>query len=295
MAKTSIYKTDEGRKRILAFYEDLLLQGKETFFYHSIETSLGSTFIMETGRKESPAILLLHGSGTNSAMWLADIPVLSDHFRVLAIDIIGECGKSSENRPAYKRELYAGWIREITENLGLHKVSIVGCSLGGWIALSFGIMFPEKTEKLILLATAGIVPVKTHMLFWILITSLLGDRGFKRINKRIFGDLEIDPQALLFASLVQEHFIPRAEALPLFDDRSLRSIQSSTLFIGGAGDCFYDSNKTAFRLRKNLDCVQCCVLDNWGHVLTQQSNRILNFLLEPYHEDKFFRNAASVH
>jgi pimeloyl-ACP methyl ester carboxylesterase len=55
-----------------------------------IPTHEGETFVVASGRKDAPPLLLFHGSGTNSAIWMDDIASWAEHFRVDAVDVIGE-------------------------------------------------------------------------------------------------------------------------------------------------------------------------------------------------------------
>ncbi|MCG8309054.1 MAG: alpha/beta hydrolase [Cytophagales bacterium] len=251
---------------------------------YMVETIFGKTFVIESGSKTAPAIVLLHGTGSNSAMWIADAKELSAKYHVFAIDIIGECGRSSENRPDFKNNHYSNWLSEILENLKLKHVSIIGCSLGAWIALDFSIKHPEKVKKLVLLATAGVTQVKASTIFWIIVTSITGKWGFNKLNKMVYGNLEIDKQVLEFASLIKEHFKPRTEVLPVFTDDQLKQIQASTLFIGGENDCFYNSQKTAMRLYGSIEKFKYLVLKNTGHVLVNQTAGIVQFLNEEPNE-----------
>ncbi|MCG8700709.1 MAG: alpha/beta hydrolase [Bacteroidales bacterium] len=278
MAKTSIYKTEKGKAQVQNFYEELLSDWHQPSNEILLETKYGTTFILESGIKEAPAIILLHGSGSNLAMWKADVMELSKTFHVFAVDIIGECGKSSENRPTFKNGNYLGWMNEILDKLDLKKVSVIGCSLGGWIALDFAINHPKKIDKLVLIATAGITQVKTKTILWIIVTSMFGNWGFKQLNKMVYGNLSIDSKAMEFASLIKKHFKPRTEVLPIVTDRLLQKIKAKTLFIGGENDCFYNSHKTSNRLKENLYDVKCVVLRNTGHVLLDQTKTLVQFL-----------------
>jgi pimeloyl-ACP methyl ester carboxylesterase len=278
MAKTSIFKTVKGKKQVLSYYETLLSQWYQPSKLFTLETTFGETFIIESGREDAPAILLLHGSGSNSAMWIADVKELSETFHVFAIDIIGECGKSSENRPAFKNDNYSNWIFEIIEKLALYRVTIIGCSLGGWIAIDFSIKHPERIEKIVLMSTAGITQVKLKTIFWIIITSMMGSWGFNKLNKMVYGNLSIDNKALEFASLVKMNYKPRTDVLPVLTNETLQKIKASTLFIGGEDDCFYNSQKTAARLKDNMSSIKCLILKDTGHVLTNQTENILQFL-----------------
>ena len=275
---TSIYKTDEGKRQVISFYENLLEHWQQPSKQLILETNFGDTFIIESGTNNTESVLLLHGSGSNLAMWIADVKELSQYYHVFAIDIIGECGKSSENRPSFKSDSYSDWLSDLIHKLGLNKVTLVGCSLGGWIAMDFAIKYPEKIEKLVLMATAGVLKVKTKTIFWIILTSFLGRWGFNKLNKLVYGNLEIDDKALEFASLIKDNYKPRTDVLPVFEDDTLQKLEIPTLFIGGENDCFYNSGKAASRLNARLKNVQCLVLEKTGHVLINQVDKIVQFL-----------------
>jgi len=277
MAKKSIYKSAKGKEQILQFYDEFLEGWTKPSRQFHTETKFGQTFIIESGDKSKPSLLLLHGAGSNSAMWMADIELLSEKYHIYAIDILGECGKSAENRLNFKQEDYSNWLAEIFEILNLKTTSIISCSLGGWIALDFSIKYPNKVGKLVLLATAGITQVKLSAIFWITITSIAGNWGFRKLNKMVYGNLKIDVRALKFASLVKMHFKPRTDALPIFTNAQLEKIRASVLFIGGENDCFYNSRKTALRLSAQTKA-KYFILENTGHVLISQTNRIIQFL-----------------
>ena len=98
------------------------------------------------------------------------------------------------------------------------------------------------------------------------------------MNKLVYSNLEIDEKVLEFASLIKKHYVPRTDVLPVLQDESLQKINGPTLFIGGKNDCFYDSQKTASRLNNNLENVHCIVLEKTGHVLTNQTDKISQFL-----------------
>ncbi len=275
---TSIYKTTDGKKQVLSFYENILSNWHKPSNQLNISTSLGNTFILESGMENKECILLLHGSGSTSGMWMADVKELSKHYHVFAIDIIGECGKSAESRPSFKSDSYSNWLYEIIAKLSLNKVSLIACSLGGWIAMDFAIKYPTMVDKLVLLASAGLVQIKAKTLFYIIITSMLGSWGFNKLNKLVYGNLDIDKTALKFASLIKQHYKPRTDALPIISDVNLKKINATTLYIGGENDCFYDSKKAAYRLNSNMKYIKCFVLEDTGHVLLNNTSMIMQFL-----------------
>ena len=90
MKQPSIYKTDPGKKAIQKFYEALLEDWpKQNKSFHLI-TSYGSTFVIENGNAEKPVIVLLHGTGSNAAMYKGEAEEYAKDYHVYSIDIIGE-------------------------------------------------------------------------------------------------------------------------------------------------------------------------------------------------------------
>lgn len=278
MATRAIFKSETGKQEIHRFYQNLLDQWKvETESYY-IETSLGKTFLISAGDCQAPPLLLLHGSGSSSAMWSGDISVFAQHFNVYAIDIPGECGFSSEARPKFQNNIYANWLLEIIDSLTFNSVCLGGCSLGGWIALETAILYPKKISKLFLNASAGLTNIKSWMLFWVILASFMGNAGFRKLNRIVYGGLEVDQQALEFASLLKQHYKPRTDVLPIFSDHELQRIKASVFFFGGENDCFYDTQKSAVRVENHIQKSKSEVLSDTGHVVTGVTPQIIEFL-----------------
>ena len=139
-------------------------------------------------------------------------------------------------------------------------------------------------EKLVLIATAGITPIKISTIFWIMITSVAGNWGFKKMNKMVYGNLILDKQTQQFIQLVKSFFIPRTNVLPIFSNKQLQKINKPIFFIGGENDCFYNSYKTSERLKRNIKIVECKIHKNTGHVIIDSSNEIIQFLESFPHE-----------
>src|SRR5947208_9885252 len=100
-----------------------------------VPTREGHTFVVASGDRHAPPLVLLHGSGANSASWISDVSEWSQRFRVYAVDMIGEPGLSAPARPPFASEAYANWLDDVWKGLGLTAASVAGVSLGGWLAL----------------------------------------------------------------------------------------------------------------------------------------------------------------
>ena len=141
MSIKSIFKSTFGKEEILNYYDEVLNKYSDNNKQYYIETRYGKTFVIESGEKTAPPLILLHGSGMSSFMWLKDLKEYSKKYRVFAIDILGEPGKSDDNRLSLAGDEHSQWILDIYDSLNIKKANIVGISLGAWIALKFALSY----------------------------------------------------------------------------------------------------------------------------------------------------------
>jgi pimeloyl-ACP methyl ester carboxylesterase len=102
-----------------------------------------------------PAILLIHGIGDNSTTWSSVQSTLAQRFTVIAPDLLGH-GKSDKPRADYSVAAYANGMRDLLSVLGLERVTVIGHSLGGGVAMQFAYQFPQLVDRLILVGAGGV-------------------------------------------------------------------------------------------------------------------------------------------
>lgn len=102
-----------------------------------------------------PVLLLLHGLGCDSSTWDRVAGPLAEHFTVIAPDLLGH-GDSDKPDADYSLGGYANGMRDLLTVLGIDKATIVGHSFGGGVAMQFAYQFPERTERIVLVATGGL-------------------------------------------------------------------------------------------------------------------------------------------
>ncbi len=93
----------------------------------------------------------------SSATWEKVIPRLCESNAVFAPDLLGH-GESAKPPGDYSLGAYANLLRDLLETQGVHRSTLVGHSLGGGVAMQFAYQFPERCERLVLVATGGIGP-----------------------------------------------------------------------------------------------------------------------------------------
>lgn len=102
-----------------------------------------------------PVLLLLHGIGCDHRTWDAVIDDLARDHTVIAPDLLGH-GASDKPRADYTLGGYANGMRDLLAVLGIERVTVVGHSFGGGIAMQFAYQFPERTERIVLVASGGL-------------------------------------------------------------------------------------------------------------------------------------------
>ncbi|MCM0619408.1 alpha/beta fold hydrolase [Nocardioides bruguierae] len=112
---------------------------------------------------QGPALVLLHGLGCDHTTWSPVIARLAEHFTVIAPDLLGH-GASDKPRADYSVGGYANGMRDLLTVLGIDKATVVGHSFGGGVAMQFAYQFPERTERLVLVASGGLGPEVTPVI-----------------------------------------------------------------------------------------------------------------------------------
>ena len=102
-----------------------------------------------------PALLLLHGIANSSETWERVAPLLSEHFTLIAPDLMGH-GESATPRGDYSLGAHASGARDIATALGHERMTVLGHSLGGGIAMQFAYQFPERVERMVLVSSGGL-------------------------------------------------------------------------------------------------------------------------------------------
>src|SRR5688500_3657374 len=93
-----------------------------------------------------PALLLLHGITNSSETWERVSWLLSDRFTLIAPDLLGH-GESATPRGDYSLGAHASGARDVANALGHDRVTVIGHSLGGGIAMQFAYQFPRSEER----------------------------------------------------------------------------------------------------------------------------------------------------
>lgn len=239
--------------------------------------------MISSGAETSPPLVLLHGSAANSASWMGDVGHLAKQYRVHAIDVIGEPGLSAPMRPAMHSDNFARWLDDVLDALGIQQASLVGMSLGGWIALDYAVRRPQRARSLVVISLPGIGRQKVGILLKIAFFKRCGDWGTRKLREAILGRPagDVSPAARKFGEfieLIHRNFRPRMQKIPTFSDEALSKLQMPILAIVGEKDALIDQAETRARLQKASKLAEVRYLDGVGHLILGQTAAVSEFV-----------------
>ena len=283
---SSLYRSESGAQMIAQRYRELLEHWPKPNRQFHVPTRHGETFVVSCGADDAPPLLLLHGAGSNSAMWISDAAAWVNRFKLYAVDVIGEPGFSADSRPPLSSDAYALWLNDVLRALRVERFSMVGISLGGWLALDYATRQPAQVERLVLLVPAGVGRQRWAAMLEILPLLMMGDWGRKRAMQIVIGPGSADSTDgreiyMDFMALVQRHFRSRMEQLPIFSDAALARLTMPLLAVLGGRDVLLDSAETKARLERNVARVEVRYLPDLGHGVFGERAAILEFLSRP--------------
>jgi pimeloyl-ACP methyl ester carboxylesterase len=110
-----------------------------------------------------PAVLFIHGLISDHRTWDTEVERLAKTHRVIAPDLPGH-GESAKLSGDYSLGAHAAALRDLLDILGIDRVTVVGHSLGGGIAMQLAYLFPERVNGMVLVSSGGLGPDLNHAL-----------------------------------------------------------------------------------------------------------------------------------
>jgi len=275
---TGIYKSSAGRDAVHLLYRQALAHWPVPRTETTVATREGDTFVVASGDASAPPLILFHGSGANSSTWIGDVAALARNHRVYAVDMIGEPGFSAETRPPLASDAHAAWLDDVWTGLRLTRASIVGISLGGWLAIDYAVRRPGRVRSLSLISPSGIGRQNSALLMKAAILLQLGEWGRRRALRLVTGSEQVPQQVTEFVLAIFRHFRPRIERLPLRTDEELAALAIPVQLILGRTDRMLRSTETRERMERQVKDLHLTWLEDDGHILGGQAPRLLDFL-----------------
>lgn len=139
-------------------YQTRLVRNENRFIETGrlVEAGGFSTYVREYGDPSNPVVVLIHGFGGSSWDYHEFSKQLSEDYYVVAMDQLGYGLSEKSIEFDYQRRSQAQIIEDVIQELGLDPYAIAGHSMGGDVVLNYVDLYPNRVEKLILFAAAGL-------------------------------------------------------------------------------------------------------------------------------------------
>ncbi len=104
---------------------------------------------------DQPTLVLLQGFMASRGIWKWQVEAFSPYFRIITMDN-RDAGESAPEAESYSMADLAGDVASLLTSLGIERASILGHSMGGYVALQFASLYPGRLGKLILVGTSAL-------------------------------------------------------------------------------------------------------------------------------------------
>ena len=221
-----------------------------------------------------PTVILLHGLGGSAQAWQFNIGALAEKYHVVALDQIG-FGKSDKPFVNYRIRTYVDFLDQFCKQLKIERATLVGNSMGGWIAAMFTASFPDRVEKLVLVDAAGYAPPKDFDMRTLFNLNPSTRAGMKLLISKVFYNKAFQTDAFIDQSIaarlaagdgytinsISESIIRGEDLL----DDIVKTIKRPTLIIWGRQDGLVPLAEGE-RFNKDIAGSKLIVIEECGHV-----------------------------
>lgn len=241
--------------------------------------------LRDSGPKDAPAVIMVHGFGGSLHSWEPWAQGLSAAHRVIRFDLPGSGLSAPDPSGDYTDARSMQLLLALMDRLGITRASIVGHSIGGRIAWTFAATHPERVDKLVLVAPDGYaspgfeygqapeVPVSVELMRFVLPKPLLRMSLEPAYGNAAFlsDDLTTRYHDLMLAPGSRDALIARMRQTTLVDPVPLlQRIQAPTLLVWGEADAMIPFANSADYL-KSMAHARLVSLPGVGHLPQEEA------------------------
>jgi pimeloyl-ACP methyl ester carboxylesterase len=249
---------------------------------------------LEAGR--GAPVVLLHGLGGDGSRWAPNIGPLAADFRVIALDEIG-FGQSDKPLANYHCGMLSEFLIDFLKAIGVPKASLVGSSMGAWVAEYTAVHYPNAVDRLVLVDGAGYKPSSASPVRDSLVPQI--QNGVTREETREFFRIMFHDKSRVTDVMVEENLAMRLRSAfaiskmqesgvngrGMISEAEMKSIKAPTLILWGKYDELAGPPELmGERLHRDISGSRLVVIDNAGHLpqleRAEEFNRIVRQFLK---------------
>jgi pimeloyl-ACP methyl ester carboxylesterase len=309
------YKSQKGYDAMKQWYDALLSSFDFPHELTYLDTRYGKTHAIVAGDAHAPPLILVQGLAGNAVLWYHQLPAFAEKFRVFALDIPGQPGRSDLNPPPFTRSGYAGWLVDVLDALGYASANFLAVSTGGWFMAALMLAHPGRVAKSILVSPTGFI--RARIPYKIVLINIMNKRKSGQLSleretdaRKYFpekGVKRFDRELAKSMALSTRHFrlqrsvgvvhestgkvIPRKglsflrNMFGAVPKKHLRRITHEALVVLGDREVLYKAHKLQRKLKRVIPSFRVEVIPDSGHSVVfdqyEDFNRMaLEYLLE---------------
>jgi pimeloyl-ACP methyl ester carboxylesterase len=312
-----LYKSEEGFQKIMDWYNRV--QSEITVEHHSVyaDTRFGKTHVIAAGDDNSKPIILIPGVAGCAPLWRKQINELSKKFKVYALDIVGQPGKSDPNPLSVFNDDYTNWLEDVITSLELNRPHIIGVSTGGTTAMDMAISKSELIDKVVMCGPTGLARARLPFHQWfsramakqkdadVLEGDLTASSFSKPRSGKTFGSFDrqlargmalctrfyrVDKSLGIYnESNSRVNYIKALKVIGKFffsvDKKRLVIFKNSGLLIFGEFEVLYNPKKIRKKIKKLIPNMKVEVINDAGHAAIydqpeEVNRKVIAFLSE---------------
>ena len=292
-----LYKSEEGLNKIMSWYKKV--ESEINVEYESIfaKTRFGKTHAIVAGEGHSKSLILIPGVAGCAPLWRHQINDLSKYFKVYALDIVGQPGKSEPNPPSVFNDDFVNWLEDVITDLKLNKPHCVGVSTGGTTAMDMAIHKSDLIDKVVMCGPTGLARARLPFHQWfsramakkkdadVLSDDLTASSFSKPRSGKTFGSFDrqlargmalctrfyrVDKSLGIYNEKTSRvNYIKALKVISKFffsvDKNKLKKFKNPGLLIFGEFEVLYNPYKISKKISKLIPGLQIEIIKDAGH------------------------------
>jgi pimeloyl-ACP methyl ester carboxylesterase len=292
-----LYKSQEGLNKIMSWYKKV--ESEISVEHESIfaKTRFGKTHAIVAGEDHSKSLILIPGVAGCAPLWRHQINELSKHFKVYALDIVGQPGKSEPNPPSVFNDDFVNWLEDVITDLKLKKPHCVGVSTGGTTAMDMAIQKSDLIDKVVMCGPTGLARARLPFHQWfsramakkkdadVLSDDLTASSFSKPRSGKTFGSFDrqlargmalctrfyrVDKSLGIYNEKTSRvNYIKALKVISKFffsvDKKKLKTFKNPGLLIFGEFEVLYNPYKISKKINKLIPDLQIEIIKDAGH------------------------------
>ncbi|GAA0911712.1 alpha/beta fold hydrolase [Nonomuraea longicatena] len=280
--RPSAFTSDSARDKYYAVYDRVLSElWPVPVDAVDVETRAGSVRIHRAGPAKGDPVVLVAGAGGNALSWYRYIEPLARTRPVLAVDPLGEPGRSVQRRTLTTGAEVGGWLTDVLAVVGAERAHVAGFSAGGWTAVwaVAGQRFGEGglVAALTLVDPGGFAPITGRFVRWAAagaVASML-PRPLRHRMADVVDNGVLREDRLVRLMRAGWSFRRRVLIPPPYTDEQIRELSVPVQVLLGARSRLLDAQAVAARLADIVPSWRVEIVPGTGHSLPVEAPELV--------------------